>query len=169
MTADEASNAAAMLKNMQAGFIPQVLFKQFARLVVLPSFVVVPLFCRNGVVFTRLTKRDANDPDYPDQWHPPGTVIRPTDASLQACFERLRQSELPSMTLIGSPTLYDIAFTQIVRGKELSLLHWVEIIDERTPDCFPIGELPGATIDTDIPRIQAAATHFAMAGRVRDI
>lgn len=163
MGSDEISQAAAILDELPVGFVPPVLFRQFARLAVLPSFVVVPLFRRGSEIFVRLTQRDMGDPDYPGQWHPPGTVIRPTDETLQACFERLACSELSEMTLIGQPALFDVAFTQIVRGRELSLLHWVEIIDDGSPGCFPVGELPGATIDTDVPRIQGAAAHFARA------
>ena len=161
MSSDEISQAAAILGELPVGFVPPLLFRQFARLAVLPSFVVVPLFRRNSETYVRLTQRDMGDPDYPGQWHPPGTVIRPTDETLQACFERLARSELPEMTVIGGPVFFDIAFTQIIRGRELSLLHWVEITDDNTPDCFPVGDLPRATIDTDMPRIDGAATHFA--------
>lgn len=158
---DEVSRAATILGELPVGFIPPALFRQFARLAVLPSFVVVPLFRRGSEIYVRLTQRDMADPDYPGQWHPPGTIIRPTDETLQACFERLARSDLSEMTLIGQPALFDVAFAQIVRGRELSLLHWVEIIDDNSLGCFSVAELPGATIDTDVPRIHGAVTHFA--------
>ena len=161
MQPDELSHAAAILDDLPVGFIPPTLFRQLARLVVLPSFVVVPLFRRGSEVHVRLTQREMGDPDYPGQWHPPGTVIRPTDETLQACFERLSRSELSQMTIVKEPMFFDLAFTQIIRGRELSLLHWVEIVDDGSPGSFPVETLPKTTIDTDIPRIQAAAAHFA--------
>lgn len=161
MNSDEISQAAAILGGVPVGYVPPMLFRQFARLVVLPSFVVVPLFRRGSEIHVRLTRREVADPDYPGQWHPPGTVIRPTDETLQACFERLASSELSEMTVIRGPIYFDVAFTQIVRGRELSLLHWVEIVDDNSPGNFPVGNLPNTTIDTDIPRIQKAAAYFA--------
>ena len=160
MNNDDVSAAVAILDALQPGFIPPALFRQFARLAVLPSFVVVPLFQRRSGLFVRLTRRDSADPDYPGQWHPPGTVIRPSDETLKACFERLRRSELSGMTLVDGPTFFDMAFTQIVRGRELALLHWVEIVDDDASGSFPVADLPETTIDTDVPRIEAAADHF---------
>lgn len=163
MKSDELSHAAAILDGLPVGFIPPLLFRQFARLVVLPSFVVVPLFRRGSEVYVRLTQREIGDLDYPGQWHPPGTVIRPTDETLLACFERLSRSELSRMTIVKGPIFFDLAFTQIIRGRELSLLHWVEIVDDDSSGSFPVEALPKSTIDTDIPRIQGAAAHFARA------
>ncbi len=163
MNTDALSQAAEVLDGLPVGFIPPRLFRQFARLVVLPSLVVVPLFRRGSEIHVRLTQRDTDDPDYPGQWHPPGTVIRPSDDTLQACFERLARSELSGMTIVRGPVFFDVAFTQIVRGRELSLLHWIEVVDDDSPGSFAVGNLPNTTIDTDMPRIQGAATHFACA------
>lgn len=163
MSSDAISQAAEVLDGLPVGFIPPQLFRQFARLAVLPSFVVVPVFRRGSQIHVRLTQRDVGDLDYPGQWHPPGTVIRPTDETLQACFERLARSELSEMAIVRGPVFFDVAFTQIVRGRELSLLHWIEIADDDSPGHFPVRNLPKTTIDTDVPRIQGAASHFARA------
>lgn len=163
MNPDEISEAASLLEKLPAGFVPSALFRQFARLAVLPSFVVIPLFRRNSDIFVRLTQRELTDIDYPGQWHPPGTVIRSTDETLQACFERLRDTELSGMKVIKGPIFFDIAFTQIIRGKELSLLHWVEIMDDDAFGSFPVAQMPEDTISTDIPRIRSAAESFLKA------
>lgn len=160
MRTDEISQAAATLGKLSAGFVPPALFRQFARLAVLPSFVVVPLFRRGAETYVRLTQRDMADIDYPGQWHPPGTVVRPTDETLPAVFERLGRSELSEMTIVKGPIFFDIAFAQIIRGRELSLLHWIEIADDHAPGCFPVGALPSTTIDTDIPRISGGRSSF---------
>jgi len=130
-------------------------------LVVLPTYVAIPLLVEGGALRVYLSRRPQNDPYYAGLLHPPGTVIRPTDATLAACYQRLLRSELSEVSVKRGPVFVDLVFEEIKRGREISLLHWVELEDVRTMDnLYDVRNLPASTIPTDVSRIRMAADHF---------
>ena len=157
-----------LLERLQPGYLPQTIFHAIARLVVTPTFVVIPLFHHGKKILVHLTRRDSDDPHYANLLHPPGTVLRATDESLSAAYERLAQTELRGMRLIGSPVFVDIFYEQIKRGREISLVHWIalEFEDDRE-GFYDCAALPADIVPTDITRIEKAVHHFCWQNELR--
>jgi hypothetical protein len=158
---DQHSNLCEQLSAFEPGILPRDVFHAIARLVVLPTFVVIPLLRRGDQVFVSLQARDATDPHYASLLHPAGTVIRPTDATLSAAYERLMAAELPDVEVRRGPVFVYTAHDEIARGREISLVHWVEIADDgaRT-DLYDADALPTNVVQTDYARIAKAVAHF---------
>lgn len=150
-----------LLERLQPGYLPQAVFYAIARLVVTPTFVVVPLFHCDEKIMVHLTRRDSDDPHYANLLHPPGTVLRATDESLIEAYERLARTELSGLRLVGCPVFVDVFYEQIERGREISLVHWVALECERDREVFyDSATLPADIVPTDITRIEKAARHF---------
>ncbi len=58
-----------MLDRIEPGLLPSDVFHAVARLVVTPTFVVVPLLVRGGRLLVLLRERDAGDPLYASLLH----------------------------------------------------------------------------------------------------
>lgn len=149
------------LNALEPGFLPQDVFQAIARIVVLPTYVVIPLVRREGRILVSLQMRDATDPHYASLLHPAGTVIRPSDASLLAVYHRLMASELTGATVKRGPVFVYTAHDAIARGREISLVHWIELADDGArSDLFDTDALPATIVQTDYPRIAEAVAHF---------
>lgn len=150
-----------LLERLQPGYLPQAIFHAVARLVVTPTFVVVPLFHCDDKILVHLTRRDSDDPHYANLLHPPGTVIRATDESLSEAYGRLAQTELSGLRPIGSPVFVDVFYEQIKRGREISLVHWIALECKGDRESFyDSAILPADIVPTDITRIEKAVRHF---------
>ena len=91
----------------------------------------------------------------------PGTVIRADDETLSAPYRRLVASELSEARIARGPVFVGNVFERIIRGSEVSLIHWVELDGTAIPaHLFKIDELPVDLVDTDRPRIRMAAAHY---------
>lgn len=143
------------------GYLPQPLFHAIARLVVTPTFVVVPLVRVGGGIRVHLTRRAADDAHYPGLLHPAGTVVLADDAGLEGAFSRLMARELSGLRRASGPHLAGVVQDQITRGVELSLIHWVALDPASLPAAlYEVNHLPSDVIATDLPRIAMAAAHF---------
>lgn len=155
------STLATELGGLEPGHLPKVLFEAVARLVVTPTFVVIPLFRRDNSTRVLLTRRDDDDTHYAGLLHPPGKIMLASDKSLEEVFKRLVASELSNLKAVSSPTLVAPFFDQIMRGRELTLVYYSTIADPgnsvATYDC---SALPTDVISTDVPRIMRAAEVF---------
>jgi len=118
-----------MLNELEPGLLPQDVFEAIARLVVVPTFVIIPLFRRDGETRVLLTRRDDGDTHYAGLLHPAGKIMLATDENLAAIFERLIKSELPDISPVSPPVFVAQFFETITRGKEIALVHFLEIID----------------------------------------
>ena len=118
-----------ILKKLEPGVLPFELFHQFARLYVSPIIDIVPLKKhKDGKITTILLERDKNDPHWPGMVHVPGTVVRTSDAvgSFSDAFGRVLKEELYDLEIVHGPEFVDYEFRQVRRGKELSLIFFVE-------------------------------------------
>ncbi len=96
----------------------------------------------------------------------PGTVIRASDESMSAVFKRLVALEISDAIIRQGPVFVGNVFDQIVRGKEISLIHWVELEDSTELErLFDVEALPADVVPTDRARIAMAADHCL--GRVQ--
>jgi hypothetical protein len=157
----EHSDLCRMLSAFEPGILPNDVFHAIARLVVLPTFVVIPLLRQGDRIMVSLQVRDAADPHYGLMLHPAGTVIRPSDASMSAVYDRLMAAELPSSTVKRGPIFVYIALDGIARGREISLVHWIELAESSVrSDLFDADALPASIVPTDYLRIAEAVAHF---------
>lgn len=165
MKREDHSELCGMLDRLTPGFLPPDVFRSVARLMVTATFVVVPLILRDGRLWARLHAREANDQFYPGMLNTPGTVIRSSDEDLTSAYKRLLETELLGVPIRQGPVFVDHAYDLIVRGREISLIHWVELNqDVSQQDLFDVTMLPEAVIPTDRPRIEKAASHFQAFG-----
>lgn len=149
------------LSELKPGFLPQEVFEAIARLVVVPTFVIIPLFRRDGKTRVLLTRRDDDDTHYANLLHPAGKIMLATDKSLTTIFERLMKSELPDIIPVSPPVFVAPFFETITRGKEIALVHFLEIVDPKEgAETYDTANLPSDVISTDLPRIESAVTAF---------
>lgn len=125
------------------------------------TYVVVPLLKREGRTLALLHRRDQNDLSYPAMLNTPGTVIRASDENLPAVYDRLVAKEMVGLTVKRGPIFVGNVYDQIVRGREVSLIHWVELdVSLVSKELYDVHGLPDYVVPTDRPRIQMAAAHF---------
>ena len=158
---DDLAAIPSLLERLQPGFLPQTIFHAVARLVVTPTFVVIPLFHDDEKTSVHLVRRDIDDPHYANLLHTPGTVILATDESLNETYRRLARTELHGLQLRGDPIFVDVFYEQIKRGREISLVHWVALEGRGDSDgLYDSAALPTDIVPTEITRIEQAVRHF---------
>ncbi|MBF9198103.1 hypothetical protein [Microvirga terrestris] len=150
-----------LLNRLTPGLLPREVFHAIARVMVTTTFVVVPLVQRRGRTLALLPRRSSNDLYYPSMLNVPGTIIRANDEDLAAVYERLVQAEIPGVSAKQAPVFVDKVYDLIVRGREISLIHWVEVDDaDDLGDFVDVRNLPTDVVPTDRSRIMIAVDHF---------
>lgn len=159
--ADEKS-LVKLLADLEAGFLPYEVFKQIARLVVMPIIEFVPLRMKDGEVEVLLIKRSKHDDIWPNELHTPGTVIRATDrqGEMHKAFERILVDEL-ACTAVSSPYYVGNLLHEGKRGAEQSQIFWVEVIGDHKVGTFHKADnLPEDTMDQQKKFIAQAVVSF---------
>ncbi|HUC88281.1 MAG TPA: hypothetical protein VMR95_03990 [Candidatus Binatia bacterium] len=161
MTDKDVDITTSLLKQLEPGFLPYDIFIEFARLAVLSIVEVVPFRYSNGAVEVLLLKRRKDDAIWPNKLHNPGTVVRPTDASLtEEAFSRIVNDELNG-TKISEPQFVKNLFRTTIRGKENVQLFWVEVLDAPKEGSFySVDNLPDNLIAAQAELILTAAQYF---------
>jgi hypothetical protein len=150
-----------LLERLEPGLLPRDVFHAIARLMVTTTFVVVPLVQRLSKTYVLLHRRAPDDLYYPSMLDVPGTVIRASDETLSAAYDRLLRTELPVASVKQGPVFVSYVYDLIVRGREVSLIHWIELDDMDDPgSLFDVEELPADVVPSDRSRIAMAADHF---------
>lgn len=105
------------------------------------------LIVRDGMLGREvfLTKRPANDPEWPNAWHFPGTIMRIKD-SFETIKLRLAKNELGLTKLPGETQFLTMLFDEDKpRGNTLHTFHtlYVEkIFENEYGTFFPLSQLP---------------------------
>jgi hypothetical protein len=163
-TESEVLRAAEVLSRLEPGYLPKPLFDVLARLVVMAIIELVPVRrTADGRTEVLLTQRGPDDTWWPDQWHNPGTVIRPSDEpyTYKDAFRRLLDDELAGTALAGVPTLVEPIHNYIDRGYNQALVYWAEVTGEpRAGRFFDSRNLPGNTMMVQRRLIQDAVNHY---------
>ncbi len=150
-----------LLNKLSPGLLPRDVFHAIARVMVTTTFVVVPLLKRQGQIHALLHRRSSDDLYYPSMLDISGTVIRASDENLSAVYDRLLQAELPGVSVKQGPVFVSHVYDLIVRGREVSLIHWIELDEGIGPEnLFDVERLPADVVPTDRSRIAMAADHF---------
>jgi ADP-ribose pyrophosphatase YjhB (NUDIX family) len=166
-TEQEVHYAANILRRLPRGFLPFEVFIAFAERTVMPC-LELSLFRRHGdEIEILLTKREADDPHFPDAWHLPGGVLRATDkeGDFSSILERTLQGELRGEHLLLYEPQYAITrFQETARGRELVLEYFSEVTySDATPTegCFfSIDSLPRDLLDQYLVIIPETAKAF---------
>ncbi|WP_157961432.1 hypothetical protein [Microvirga flavescens] len=149
------------LNALEPGFLPSPVFHAIARLMVTVTFVVVPLLRRGGQTLVLLSRREPDGTVYPSMLNVAGTVILASDENLKATYDRLVSKELNGIPILSEPVFVGNVYDQIARGRELSLVHWVELGPNVPMDSLRnVADLPDDLVVSDRPRILMAASHF---------
>jgi hypothetical protein len=158
---DDYQDLCKQLNQLTPGFLPRNVFQSVARIMVTTTFVVVPLLRREDRTLVLLERRSADDLYYPSMLNISGTVIRASDENLSAVFKRLVALEMSDAVIGQGPVFVGNVYDRIVRGKEISLIHWVELEDSLDPErLFDVEALPSDVVPTDRARIAMAVDHF---------
>ncbi len=160
ISSEELNQAVAILHKFPPGFLPFNLFLQIARLVMLPTYELVPLRQTGGGVEVLLLKRMPDDPLWPGQLHIPGTVMRATDNSLEAAYNRIKQDELHNTSLSQAVYVKD-ELHKSKRGSEFAKIYWAKVEAEpKIGTFYQVNNLPSILIEGQAEFIQSAAEHF---------
>lgn len=122
------------------------LFNAIARVSVSFGIEIVALRLGKGIdgleVF--LTKRPDNDPFWPEQWHCPGTILRPGEEFSDA-FKRLEKDEflthLKEVNFVGF-----LNHNNTPRGHIVSHIYTASVDGAKNGKWFPTDQLPDKTL-----------------------
>ncbi len=161
LTPDEQANLVSFLNKFEPGPVPVGVFTAIARVVVTPTFLVVPLYNDNGILKVLLLDREPGDPYWPGQMALPGKIILATDKTLDDVYKRLLKSEIPDVKITVGPVFCGHIFEEIIRGKEISLINYA-VLEEipRTGQLYDVNNLPPNIIKTEIHRVQMAVEKY---------
>lgn len=142
ITEQETKTLTHLLKKCEPGNLPREVFELLGGLMVYTAVEFIPLRRSGEDVAVLLLPRDDNDPVWPSMWHTPGTIVRPTDRSLDDAFSRLFATELVGMQQ-SKPHFIGLQLRENSRGRLISLEYWLEV-DGKPDDgeFYPIDRLP---------------------------
>ncbi len=161
LTLEEIETTTTLLKKLEPGLLPEPIFIALSRLVVMVAVEFLVLRKTDAGVEILLTQRPDDDPIWPSKWHSPGTIIRPTDSSLQSCFDRLYKDELGGMDPL-SPRPVGISYGTGDRGTGLTMEYVLDAsdIDVPTGRFFSLHTLPENCIQEQLPMWKRAISSF---------
>lgn len=132
---EEVEMAASVLKRLPQGILPYPLFKEITRLTTTCIYELVPLRVKNEVVDILNVTTTPDDEFWPNQWHAPGTVVRPTDkteSNFSDAKNRVIHGELEGIKTIGEPAFFGLQHRQSSRSSEMVAWHYI-LVDEDNP------------------------------------
>lgn len=131
-----------LLGQCEPGNLPSNIFEALAKVAVYPAVEFVLLRQKNGRVETMLFRRRPDDPVWPSMLHAPGTVLRPTDKSIESAISRLMQDELQGVN-VSPPIFTGIHLNKYLRGNSLGVEYWLEVHDSNDDrNFYCVNDLP---------------------------
>lgn len=162
-TEAEIGLAADVLSRLPIGRLPLPIFEEVAVRSVLTAYELVIFRFRENKLQVLLLQRDSNDPWWPDEWHSPGIILTPEDASFEGAHKRLIDSELSGAIKITRPSFVDdLILDTKKRGIENAHIVW-SMVQEGDPEhgeFFDVGNLPSDLIDHHHPILEAAISNY---------
>lgn len=142
ITDPEADSLVALIEKCEPGDLPRNVFEAVAKIAVYPAIEFVLLRKNKDEVEVLLFQRDPDDPVWPSQYHTPGTILRPTDSSLEEAINRLINDELQGVT-ISEPQFTGVYINKYLRGPSLGIEYCLEVSDNPSQGVFyPVDALP---------------------------
>lgn len=163
LSANEIKQLTSLLAKLEPGFLPLDIFYEIARLVALSIVEFVPLRLNDqGQAEVLLIPRDADDKFWPNEFHIPGVVVRPTDIQNghYTPFNRILADELKGV-IISEPHFVKNMLRTSRRGTEQAQIYWVEVYDQPVVgEFYKVEELPDNIIEIQPEFIRVAAQDF---------
>jgi len=137
-----AAEAARHLNAISPGRYPLELFRALKRHVTQGTVELVCLRGPEDEVEGLMTQRSPDDPDWPDMWHVPGSVIDPDDDvkdvdDYHEAFERVLDGELDgSLQIVEGPFKLTTQLRPSPRGLELAVVHWAQVTGDPSVERF---------------------------------
>src|ERR1035437_7368922 len=119
---DEQTQLIRLLSKCIPGKLSIGVFSAIARLTVSPAVEVIPLRQTEHGVEVLLIERSSRDPVWPLMLHTPGTILRPTDTTLDDGFKRIFNGEL--VIDIEDTNFIGISFGNGMRGVGVGIEYW---------------------------------------------
>ena len=161
LTIAEEQTLIELLAKLEPGVLPKNIFSSIIRLIVTPTYLVVPLYNDNGILKVQLLDREPEDPYWPGQMALPGKIIIATDKTLTDVYNRLIQSEIPDSKIKEGPVFCGHVFEEIVRGREISLINYVILSEPpKQGRLYDINNLPYNIVETEIKRVGMAVKSY---------
>ena len=168
LSPSEIHDIAQNLKKIKPGTLPLEIFSEFCRLKVTITLEVVPLcLSPDGQVYVVMFNRGPDDLWWPNEFHTPGTCLHPNDIPEgqwglpTKAFDRLKDTELKEIKLIGDLNFIDNHNRQTNRGPESVQVYLQEVdYESAKQNIFPVNQLPSNTMAHQIPMIQKCVEVF---------
>lgn len=161
LSSDQRIRCTDILSQLEPGIIPLEIFEQIARLMRLPTVLLIPIKRVDGQVYVGVVRREANDRWWPGLLHLAGTVLRSTD-TMETALQRLIETEL-QLSGHQPPVFHENLVHQSKRGAELQLIHSVdgcELAPDSPLQWFPINALPTDFLATERSALQVLERHI---------
>lgn len=153
----EADQLVALLGKCTPGNLPPDVFEAVGRVSVYPAVELIPVRMTERGVEVLLLQRPADDITWPSMMHTPGTILRPTDETIEGAMARLVSEELQGTTILEAPRFLRYRMYNHTRGKGLGLEHIVVVGESTDGEFYSVHDLPEALIAEQIPTINYIA------------
>jgi len=162
MDSDTTIELAAQLNRYEPGFLPEPLFVSIARLAVLTAIEFIPLRrTTDGTIQVLLFERPDTDPVWPGMLHTPGTVVRPSDVTLEDGFERLFKDELGNQQS-NAPVYIGTDLIHHKRGSTVTLEYLLQVDQSLGGGQFyDVENIPNRFIPEQRSMVKRAVERFA--------
>ena len=157
----EADQLVALLGKYMPGNLPPDVFEAVGRVSVYPAVELVPVRMTENGIEVLLMQRPADDITWPSMMHTPGTILRPTDETIEGAMERLMNDELRGTAIVEPPRFLRHRMYNHTRGRGLGLEHIVVVGESTDGEFYPVHSLPEALITEQIPTINHVAEVYA--------
>lgn len=134
------------------------LFDSIAKLSVSVAIETVSFRIENGKIEVYLTQRSPIDTAYPNQWHCPGSFIRPGE-EISDVLQRLEKKET-GIIFKGANHIATVNNPAETRGHIVQLIHLCEICGQGRGKWFPLDQLPKNIVEQHRIIIQKALAYF---------
>lgn len=161
LSADQLTHCTDILRQLEPGIVPVEIFEQIARLMRLPTVILIPIKHLDGQVYVGVVRREADDRWWPGLLHLAGTVLRSTD-TMETALQRLIDTEL-QLSNHQAPVFHENLVHQSKRGAELQLIYSVdgcELAPNSPLQWFPIDALPADFLVTEQAALQVLKRHL---------
>lgn len=156
----EISLLVELLNKCEPGNLSPGVFEAVARIAVYPAVEFIPLRKKEGRIEVLLLERSADDLIWPSMLHTPGTILRPTDNTMEAAFSRLFSDELSGLST-KTPVFIGAHLSRNSRGTCILLEHVLDVEGEPTVGTFyEVTNLPSLFIEEQRSSLERAVAVY---------
>ena len=149
-----------LLKKCVPGELSPEVFEAVAQVAVYPAVEFIPLRKIDERIEALLFERPIDDLMWPSMLHTPGTILRPTDMTYQAAFNRLYRDELMGLET-DPPIFLGAELSHNRRGACVLLEHLIVVTGKPTVGKFyDVEHLPESFIEEQRLSLERAVAAY---------